>query len=148
VTTQPVGPLDDELEDLAAELDDEDHDPAADDEAAGPVEPARFYTGMCEGGPAPYPGKLLVSRFPSGVLLVDSVAARAWVFDLDEAGGLYRCRNDSGSNLDEAGRWRAAEGATYEVRAFDPEFAGDDLPTPADAVCDMAGCDDDRGGAR
>lgn len=122
----------DELEDLAAELDDDDNDPTGDDVQAEAFDPPRWYAGLIEGGPQPYPGKLLVSRFPAGVLLLDKSVGRAWVYDLDAAGGLYRCRNDSGAPIDEAGRWRAADEPNYEVRAFDPEFAGDDMPSVDD----------------
>lgn len=151
MTTQPVDAplqgdgLDDDLDDLAAELDDEEHDPAPDDESAEPREHAHFQIGYCQGGPPPYPGKLLVSRYAGGVLLVDKVAARAWVFDFDAAGGLYRCRDEAGAPVDEAGRWRASEGDTYEVRAYDGEFAGDEPPNPGEQ-CDLPGCDDDAGG--
>lgn len=147
MTTPPVDtPQDADLDDLAAELDDDDNDPHGDDVQAEPRQAARYYTGTCQGGPPPYPGKLLVSRYPSGVLLVDKVAMRAWVFDLDAAGGLLRCRDDAGAPVDEAGRWRASEGDTYEVRAYDPQFAGDDPPDPAGESCDLPGCDDDAGG--
>lgn len=117
-------------DDLAGEIDDEGgDDPAAVDEGADPPAPPwHYFAGNIAGGPAPYPGHLLVSRFPAGVLLVDKPAARAWILDFDAAGGLYRCRDDAGSPLDAAGRWRAAEGADWEVRAYDPTFAGDDPP--------------------
>lgn len=132
MTDPPTAAVEDpaDLDDLAAELDDDTDDTAA-AAAADPYTAPTFYGGIIDDGPPPYPGKLMFSRFPRGVLLVDTMAARAWVLDFDAAGGRYRCRNASGAPLDEAGRWRAAEEPDYEVRAFDPEFAGDQPPTPA-----------------
>lgn len=126
--TDPPAATVDDLEDLAAELDDDDNDPAGDDAQAAAHQPIHYFAGMTQGGPPPYPGKLLVSRFPSGILLIDKTTARAWVYDFDAAGGLYRCRDDAGAPLDDAGRWRAADSDTYEVRAYDPEFGGDTAP--------------------
>src|SRR5690349_17114098 len=100
-------------DDLAAELDDDDPDP----------------------------GKLIVSRYPSGVLLADKAAGRAWVLDFDAAGGIYRCRDDAGAPLDPDGRWRAAEADTYEVRAYDPDFDGDEPPAAADPPAGPGGAD-------
>lgn len=129
----------DEDDDLAAELDDDDNDPAGDDAGADPHAPTRLYGGICDGGPEPYPGKLIVSRCPAGVLIIDKGAQRVWVLDFDSAGGIYRVRDEAGSILDHAGRWRAAEGAGYEVRAYDPEFGGDD---PRGDAPDTAGGDE------
>jgi hypothetical protein len=130
-------------DDLAAELDDDTNDPADVDANADEHRPIHYFTGRVESGPQPYPGKLLVSRFPSGVLLVDRVAGQAWVLDFDPSGGIYRCRDSAGAPLDESGRLRAAEEPNYEVRAYDPVFAGDE---PVDvAACDVGGCDDDFG---
>lgn len=120
-----------DLEDLAAELDDDD-DPAGYDAEADTFEPVHQFAGYVTGGPPTYDGKLLVSRYPKGVLLVDRPANRAWVLDFDAAGGLFRGRDSAGSVLDTAGRWRAAEEPNYEVRAYDPEFAGDLPPDPSD----------------
>ena len=131
----PIG-----LEDLAAELDDAD-DPGEADDGADDGGARTYYVGIAEGGPQPYPGRLLVSRFPSGVLLIDKVSNTAWVFDFDHAGGLFRCRDDAGAPVDEPGRWRAADGPTYDVRAFDPEFGGDEPPDqtlPAGSVAGAA----------
>lgn len=124
------------LGDLAAELDDEDNDPTGDDAGADDAEPGRWYAGLVDDGPPPYNGKLIVSRFPKGVLLVSKPRQRAWVLDFDAAGGLYRCRDAAGSPLDFNGRWRAAEEPNYEVRAFDEDFDGDEFPTvePDDAA--------------
>ncbi len=133
------------LEDLAAEPDDPDNDPAGDDAGADPADPLHPHAGLVESGPAPYPGRLLVSRFPAGVLLLDKPAGRAWLLDLDPAGGVYRCRDTSGMPIDDAARWRAADGARWEVRAYDPDFTGDTAPG-ADEPCTDPGCDEDAGG--
>lgn len=141
-----VDALDDE--DLGAELDDEDYDPAGDDaDTTTEGDTVRWYAGTVIGGPEPYPGKMLVSRFPSGVLLIrKDPAPRAWVFDYDQAGGVYRCRADEGMVVDQSARWQAAEGPTYEVRAYDDDFAGDQLPGPDDGQ-DGPGGDYDEVGA-
>lgn len=131
-------------DDLAAERDDDDNDPAGDDAGADPHEPLHQYAGIVESGPPPYPGRLLVSRFPRGVLLIGKAADRAWLLDLDAAGGIYRCRDTSGMPIDTAGRWRAANGPDFEVRAYDPDFTGDD--PPGSEPCSEPGCDDDAGG--
>ncbi len=137
MTGQPID-FEHDLDDLAAELDDDDNDPAGDDAQAERPEALHYHAGLVVGGPQPYPGRLLVSRFPSGVLLADRPSGTAWVLDYDPAAGVYRCRDDAGAPLDEAGRWRAAEGPTYEVRAYDDEFDGDLAP----GTCEEPGCDD------
>lgn len=131
----------DDLDDLAAELDDDTADPAAADAAVDAYTPPTFYGGIIDDGPPPYPGKLMISRFPKGVLLVDPTAGRAWVLDFDAAGGRFRCRDAAGVVLDEASRWRAAEEGDYDVRAYDPEFAGDTAPGAADIGVDAGGVD-------
>lgn len=108
-----------ELDDTAAELDDADlTDP---DAAAGPDtgEPER-YTGTCVGGP--YHGTTMTSRYPKGFLLVDRPSNTAWIYDYGNApAAVFTCRDTAGATLDEAGRWRAAEEATYDVIAYDTD---------------------------
>lgn len=131
-----------DLEDQAAERDDDNNDPAGDDAGADPHVPLNYYAGLVETGPEPYTGRLLISRYPAGVLLIDRPGRLAWLLDFDPDGGTYRSRTDVGMALDDAARWRAAEGPDFEVRAFDPDFDGDE--PPGDGVeCDQPGCDDD-----
>ncbi len=124
VDTPAEDPVD--LEDLAAELDDEpdDDDPAAEPDGPGEGDDKPMWAGEAVGGP--YDGRWLISRFGDGVLLVDKESARAWLYDRDRERGCWVCRRPEGEPLYAEGRWRAAESDTWEVRAYDPDFAGDD----------------------
>lgn len=135
------------LADLSAELDDDDNDPAGDDAGADPPDQSIYYTGTVTTGPAPYPGCTLVSRYPAGVLLLDRPGDRAWLLDYhpptDTGAGTYVCRGDiAGTTVDGPGRWQAADSDSWDVRAYDPEFDGDEVP----GSCSEPGCDDDAGG--
>ena len=132
-------------DDYAAEPDDPDNDPTGDDADADPEDPLYQFDGHAEGGPEPYPGRLLVSRFPAGILLIDKPGDRAWLYDYDVADGLYRCRDDDGEPVDDTRRWVAADGNRFEVRAYDPDFTGDTAPG-AEPACADPGCDEDAGG--
>lgn len=126
-----------ELEDEAAELDDDDEQDEApggdgddhDDEGA-PV------TGIVTGGPPPYPGLRVTTRCP-GLVLVDKQRGLVWVFDHTPAGeGAFTCRDDAGAPLADTGRWKAAESADWEIRAYDDEFDGDDPPGSTGSAAD------------
>jgi hypothetical protein len=119
------------LDDLAAEPDDtEPADDPGDDAAGGDAgdgdgddaDDEATYAGTARGGP--YDGLRLVSRFPSGILLVDRPDGWALVYDYDD--GEFHARENA--DLDDDGRWQAAEGCTYDVRAFEQNFTGDDEP--------------------
>ncbi len=60
------------------------------------------------------------SRFPKGFLLADKENGRAWVYDLTGEGdeATFVCRDPAGAVLDRAGRLRAAQESTYDVRAL------------------------------
>jgi hypothetical protein len=132
--TAPDTPVDDPavLEDLGAELDDTTDEPG--DDVSTPVAATTYFTGPAVGGPPPYPGRTLVSRFSRGIVLVDRVRQLAWIYDYDPDGSGYHCRDNAGAPLDHDGRWRAAEGPDYEVRAYDPDFTGDEAPATATTV--------------
>jgi hypothetical protein len=129
--------------DLAAELDDADPGdhadvgqlPGQDDDDGDPT----TYWGVCHGGPQPYPGKRLLSRFPAGILLVDAERELAWVLDYDAAAATFTARPDA--PLDHTRRWAAAEGSDFDVCAYDAAFTGDE---PDDDTDDDT--DDGEGG--
>lgn len=108
------------LDDMGAELDDTPADP--DDGEPGPAledGDTAALTAICRGGP--YDARSITSRYPRGFLLADKASGRAYVYDFD--GDAFICRDPNGAALDDAGRWRAAEEATYDVLAYDPEVA-------------------------
>ncbi len=123
-----------DLEDLAAEL---DHEPGPETGGEPGDEPGEgdckaLWAGEVVGGP--YDGRWLISRFGDGVLLVDKESGRAWLHDRDRERGCWVCRRPEGEPLWAEGRWRAAESDTWEVRAFDPDFAGDDAAGAREVV--------------
>jgi hypothetical protein len=73
------------------------------------------WEGPCRGGPLD--GEDGQARYPKGFLLVDKVNQRAWVYDWDAEADEFLCRHPAGVDLDDAGRKRAAEEFTYDVRA-------------------------------
>jgi hypothetical protein len=108
-----------ELDDTAAEPDSNYlAEPEVDDDEPDPP----VFTGMCVGGP--YNDRTITSRFPGGFVLVDRVRNRAWVYVAGKSPdgvAVFVCRDPAGAVLDEAGRWRAAESADYDVIVYDPE---------------------------
>ena len=104
----------DELDDLAAEPDDDapQTDEAGDSDHGWPD--ADTYDGPCVGGP--YAGRSASSRFPRGFLLVDRPRGRAGVYAY--AGTVFICQGEA-SPLDDDGRWTAAESDEYDVIAYD-----------------------------
>lgn len=115
-----------DVDDLAAEIDIALDAPQPPD---GGGERTR-YAGTVTTGPEPYQGRLIVSRYPSGILLVDKPGGRAWLLDRNPTDGTYAARVPGGAPIDPAGRVAAAAGSTYDVRAFDDDFDGDELPDP------------------
>lgn len=104
-----------ELDDTAAELDDTDQ---AQPDDPPETDPPQRYSGKCIGGL--YHGRTMISRYPKGFLLVDRPSDTAWVYDLTPLPfPTFVCRDPAGAPLDESGRWRAAEEATYDVIAYD-----------------------------
>jgi hypothetical protein len=76
------------------------------------------WEGICRGGPLD--GQPGASRFPAGFLLVDKPRRLCWVYDW--LAGRFYARTEAPEPLREEGprnRWRAAEEARYDVRAFD-----------------------------
>jgi hypothetical protein len=102
---------DDELDDLAAEPDDDAQPLDGTDHGWADAD---TYDGPCVGGP--YAGRPASSRFPRGFLLVDRPHGRAWVYAY--AGNVFMCQGEA-SPLDEVGRWTAAESGDYDVIAYD-----------------------------
>lgn len=96
---------------------------STEDTQGKPEEDSTLYEGVCEGGPMDgMPGQ---SRYPKGFLLSDPRDSRAWVYDYDETRNVFVSRKkdvrDTVRELD------AAEGANYDVRAFDRRFMRGDL---------------------
>lgn len=93
-------------------------DEATREDAAEPT----LYEGLCEGGPMDgMPGQ---SRFPKGFVVIDSKNSRAWVYDYDAESNLFLSRKRD--VFDRMRGLQAAEGANYDVRAFDRrEMKGD-----------------------
>lgn len=108
----------DDFSDEAAEL---DTDPGAatsstdddgDDEAQGPS-----YNGRCHGGP--WDTSDVEARFPKGFLLIHKPEHAVWIYDRKDDGDFY-VRSATPSVLDDAGRWKAADGVDYDIRVLDP----------------------------
>lgn len=76
-----------------------------------------LWEGPCRGGPMD--GQTGQSRFSNGFLLADKPNGRAWIYDWNEKTQEFVCRDAVGDTLDEAGRRKAANGLTYDVRAVD-----------------------------
>ena len=80
----------------------------------------KLYEGPAVGGP--FNGQTLESRFSSGVLVVSVPEALAWVYDYVD--GQFECRDRDAANggaqrLVQSKAAKAAEGSTYDVRAYD-----------------------------
>lgn len=71
-----------------------------------------LYTGVALGGPLGTED--VVSRFPRGLVCVDKVERKAWIYDYTVDGN-FLCRDDNGMPLDDEKRWAAAEGVEYDV---------------------------------
>jgi hypothetical protein len=82
-----------------------------------------LYEGMCEGGPMNgTPGQ---SRFPKGFVIIDQPNSRAWVYDYDRSAGVFVSRRRDVH--DRVRHLHAAEGANYDVRAFDHDLMRGDM---------------------
>lgn len=117
----PGGDVDD---DLAAEPDTATPADADDAGDGDPVDDGPWYFGSAMGGP--YSGLPLISRFPKGILLVDRPNNQAWVLDYEPGASLFIARDPE--ELDTDGLWHAAEQDDFDVRAYDPDFTGDEAP--------------------
>lgn len=107
-------PVDEETREEAESTEDTQGKPEAD---------STLYEGVCEGGPMDgMPGQ---SRFPKGFLLSDPRDSRAWVYDYDESRNVFVSRKKD--VRDTVRELHAAEGANYDVRAFDRRFMRGDL---------------------
>lgn len=153
MTTEPTGPAPDddvpaedpaELEDLAAEIDDDPDDAGsvtgpANDPAIGADEPVAraWWAGTVTIGPERYVGRMIVSRYPDGVVLVDRPANTVWLLDR-VTDGTFVARDRAGVTLDDELRWIATNGDTWDVRAYDDEFGGDELPDAAPTPAGVA----------
>ena len=92
-----------------------------------------IYEGIAVGGPLD--GETVQSRFPKGFLYADPVGGRAWVYDYAEGGtsgtsGLEQPSTFTArevADLDREKAMKAAEGDTYDVRAYDDGELPDDL---------------------
>ncbi|MEV1315380.1 hypothetical protein AB0J14_04765 [Micromonospora arborensis] len=74
--------------------------------------------GVCEGGPLR--GTVLVSRFPSGILLVDKPAGVCWIYEWQPDRGVFVVRDEQPAPVHTDGpvnRYRAAAEGTYDVVA-------------------------------
>lgn len=119
-----------ELDDLAAEPDTCDPEAAADGDTTAADCPV-YYSGDCYGGP--YDMLRVTSRYPRGFLLVDKPDRICWIYDY--ADGRFTCRDPQGAGdrreplawpLDDVRRWQAADSDSWDVRAYDHTFDGDD----------------------
>jgi len=72
-------------------------------------------TGIARGGPLD--GEELISRYPGGLLVVDRLTGRAWLYDWTGDGFVLRAGYEGGAALDEEGRIRAADEPDYDVIA-------------------------------
>lgn len=79
----------------------------------------QLYEGPGVGGPLDQ--AILTSRFPQGIVAVDKPTGRAWIYDYAPAGegapARFTARDATGESLDDAKRWRAADGGDYDVVA-------------------------------
>lgn len=82
-----------------------------------------LHEGVCEGGPMD--GMEGQSRFPKGFVVIDSHNSRAWVYDYDRSAGVFVSRRRDVH--DRIRGLQAAEGANYDVRAFDGALMKGDL---------------------
>ena len=84
-----------------------------------------LYEGVAVGGPLD--GKQVESRFPKGFIYADPVGNRVWVYDYHEGAtsdtsgltGLSQFVAREETELDRDKAIKAAEGDTYDVRAYD-----------------------------
>lgn len=87
-------------------------------------EPTRdLIRGVCEGGPMD--GMEGMSRFPKGFVLSDPRDSRAWVYDYDPQRNVFVSRQKD--IRDTVRETHAAQGANYDVRAFDWETMRGDM---------------------
>lgn len=70
-----------------------------------------LYEGLCVGGPVD--GRIVASRFPRGILVVDRSNDRCWIYDYDA--GRFTVRETEGRPLNRDKRMYAA----LEDRDFD-----------------------------
>lgn len=77
-----------------------------------------IHSGICHGGPLNM--QQGQSRFPNGFVLMDEADSRAWVYD--RYGDSYIARTVE--PLNRVGAAKAAEGGTYDVRAYDRSTMG------------------------
>lgn len=82
------------------------------------------YIGQCVGGPLH--NVTMTSRFPKGILIINRLTGRVWIYDWNDA--TFTVRSDEPMKLiyDETADvnyWRAAEESNYDVIAF-PEIDG------------------------
>ena len=78
------------------------------------MEEDAIYEGNCQGGPLDgQPGS---SRFPSGFLLVDKAANKAWVYDW--TGTVFNSRFEQPETLEYERRIKAAMSFDWDVRAW------------------------------
>ncbi len=128
-----------ELDDLAAEPDDEpDADELADSAAEGAQDAEADYTvsGLCTGGPW---DKCKVGvRFPGGFVLVHKPTARVWLYDritnAVPGAALFVCRPGSPFTLDEDKLWDAAESMDFDVRVLDGDASIEGHASAAEGV--------------
>lgn len=92
------------------------------DECSKPAE-RDLFRGACEGGPMD--GMEGMSRFPKGFVVSDAKDSRAWVYDYDPARNVFVSRRKD--VRDTVRELHAADGANYDVRAFDRETMRGDL---------------------
>lgn len=123
--TAPGDPLgdvfDDPAADLTAEPDTSDPGDTTDDGRNHAIGDPGDVTATCSGGP--YHGRVVISRFPKGFLLVARSATWAWLYDYEPGAHWYTCRDATGMPLNEPARLRAAEEGSYDVVAFNDDPA-------------------------
>lgn len=87
---------------------------------------AKLYEGLCVGGPLD--GVNGQSRFPRGFVYADAIDGRVWVYDFRDGpdassaklGNRPRFIAREEDQLDVGKLTKAAQGSTYDVRAYDP----------------------------
>ena len=81
-----------------------------------------IYQGVCSGGPLN--GTFGESRYSKGFLLVDKPNRWVWIYQWNPELEFFQIRNPDGAEMDDAGRWRAAQEDTYDVIAAPWEGEG------------------------
>lgn len=78
-----------------------------------------LYTGVCIGGPMN--GQVTESRFPRGFVLINVPNERVWVYDRKENHDRHEVVFIARAQvtLDNDKAWSAAQGADFDVRAYD-----------------------------